>query len=390
MDEEPKQPAPASPAPPSANQNLIVGIVLGAVVLLLLLLVISQQFNSNVSSKKDDRLEQIKKEFDEAIQAHATAKAGSGLANTQNAEALSVKIKQDVDALTGLLTTQQGNISRLQGYEATVQSLSRQNTDLQNRLTQANAAAQRVPSLEAQLAALSADVAAADNRLANAVDQTKAEALEQQLSTARDEIMRLEAALTKARNDALNMVDRNELAVLKAQSAPLEEMNLALRRELQKIRAEADRDQLFVSSDQLSPRATKLFSELVRLEGSTGTALRQAYERIGKNLNARPVETMTFKSNSSAIAIEREDHLKKITENALANSFFLVVGYASKTGDLQNNRELSAKRATRAASVVKYLKSAGQDVQAVYLGETSRFGATDGPNQCCEVWEINP
>lgn len=31
-------------------------------------------------------------------------------------------------------------------------------------------------------------------------------------------------------------------------------------------------------------------------------------------------------------------------------------------GDLQSNRELSAKRVTRVTSVVKYLKQGGQDV----------------------------
>ena len=316
----------------------------------------------------------MQKEIEEARQANALAKAGSGLANTQNADALSIKIKQDVDALTGLLASQQANLTRLQNSEATVQNLSRQNTDLQNRLAQANVAAQRVPGLEAQIAPLRADLTSTNG----------------QLATTRNEVARLEAELQKARSDALNMVDPNQLAVLQSRILPLEQLNLELRRELQKLRAEADRDKLFVSSDQLSPRAAKLFAELVRLEGNTGAGLRQSYERIGQDLNARPVETVNFKVNSSAIAIEHEDHIKKITTQALGNSFFLVVGYASKTGDLQSNKELSAKRATRVASVVKYLKSAGQDVQAVFLGETSRFGPTDGPNQCCEIWEIRP
>lgn len=376
MAEEPNHPAPAPSATPASNQNLIMGVVLGAAALLLLLLVISQKLGSNHSTAKDDKHEQMQKEIEEARQAVAIAKAETGLTSTQNAEALSVKIKQDIDALTGLLAIQQENLARFQGSEATVQNLSRQNTELQNRLAQVNIAAQRVPDLETKITTMRAELTAANERLADASDQSTVDTLRQQLN--------------QARTDALNMVDRNQLAIINARAAELEQINLELRAELQKLRAEADRNELFVSSDQLSPPAAKLFAELVRLEANLGASLSQSYERIGQNLNARPVKTMTFEANSSAVAIEHEDHIKKMTSQALGNSFFLVVGYASKTGDFQNNKELSGKRATRVASVVNHLKSAGQDVQAVFLGETSRFGPTDGANQCCEIWEIHP
>ena len=72
------------------------------------------------------------------------------------------------------------------------------------------------------------------------------------------------------------------------------------------------------------------------------------------------------------------------------NTFFLVVGYASPSGDSKTNEKLSSSRATRVASMVNYLKKSGQAVQAVYLGEGNRFGPTDGPNQVCEVWAIRP
>ena len=75
---------------------------------------------------------------------------------------------------------------------------------------------------------------------------------------------------------------------------------------------------------------------------------------------------------------------------APGNSFFLVVGYASTSGDSQTNEELFSKRATRVASMVNYLKKEGQGVQAVYLGEGTRFGPEDAPNQVCEVWQIRP
>mgnify|MGYP000454005780 CR=1 FL=1 len=57
------------------------------------------------------------------------------------------------------------------------------------------------------------------------------------------------------------------------------------------------------------------------------------------------------------------------------DSFILVVGYASKSGDLASNRTLSADRATRLASVTNTHKKKDQGVQAVFLAETDRFDA---------------
>ena len=145
-----------------------------------------------------------------------------------------------------------------------------------------------------------------------------------------------------------------------------------------------------MTRENLAPAAQKLFGELVRLEGNNPTALKRAYERIGQSLNARVVEEATFKTGSAALAMEHEDHIQASSRQAPGNAFFLVVGYDSKSGGSKSNRELSAKRATTVASVVNVLKQAGQGVQAVYLGETNRFGANDAPNQVCEIWEIRP
>ena len=69
--------------------------------------------------------------------------------------------------------------------------------------------------------------------------------------------------------------------------------------------------------------------------------------------------------------------------------YFLVVGYASKTGDAASNQKLSARRATAVASIVNQLKKSGQEVRAVYLGQTDRFSrSVNAENQLCEVWRI--
>ena len=50
---------------PASNQNLIVGIVMGAVVLLLLLLLITQHFNKNGKTNENPDIAELKKELNE-------------------------------------------------------------------------------------------------------------------------------------------------------------------------------------------------------------------------------------------------------------------------------------------------------------------------------------
>ncbi|MEJ6634840.1 MAG: OmpA family protein [Akkermansiaceae bacterium] len=385
------QQAPASQATPASNQNLIIGIVMGAAVLLLLLLVITQQFGgSGGESQADLDLAKKKEAVEEMRKQNDALRISNGMSSGQSADALALKIKQDVDALNGLLLSQQGTLARLNDTEATIRTLNFQNADLQKRLVQAESAAARVPSLDIEIARLRADAAMNAERLAKSVDPATVEALRQQLANSRNEVNRLAGELAKLQSETAGTVDRDQLAALRAQILPLEKINRELRAELQRLRAEADRAKLFVTRENLAPAAQKLFGELVRLEGNNPTALKRAYERIGQSLNARVVEEATFKTGSAALAMEHEDHIQASSRQAPGNAFFLVVGYASKSGGSKSNRELSAKRATTVASVVNVLKQAGQGVQAVYLGETNRFGANDAPNQVCEIWEIRP
>ncbi len=118
--------------------------------------------------------------------------------------------------------------------------------------------------------------------------------------------------------------------------------------------------------------------------------MENAYARIETEFNAKVVESARFATNSADLKKEHESHIKEVTLEANPNSFFLVVGYASTIGDVKNNRDLSERRSKRVASTVNYLKKSKQEVQAVFLGETNRFGPEDLPNQVCEIWEIRP
>ena len=65
MEDEHQDHPPETSATPVSNQNLIIGIVMGAVVLLLLLLVISQQFG-DIGDSGNSELADMRRKLEEA------------------------------------------------------------------------------------------------------------------------------------------------------------------------------------------------------------------------------------------------------------------------------------------------------------------------------------
>lgn len=163
------------------------------------------------------------------------------------------------------------------------------------------------------------------------------------------------------------------------------------RYEVQRLRAELDHPTLFIKSDKdLPAEAARLYAKLTTLEDADQKQLASAYEDIRKTMNAQIIHRQTFSKGSSRITFDREKIIQDILNKRQdRKSLFLVIGYASVSGKPDSNRELSAKRATTVASIVKMLKADDQQVKAFYLGETKRFSAeTEIENQICEIWEI--
>ena len=382
--EDQQDPTPASTSPPAAsptsNQNLILGIVMGAVVLLLLLLVITQQFGGQDESK-DPKVTEMQKESAELKAKIALMASTSG--NNQTTTLLVEGIKRDVGTLGAIVEQNQQNVLALKDSQATIQSLSRQLADLQRRDELNGDAAARVTGLEAQIKALTA-------QLDGAVDQTTMTALRDQLTASKDLSQQLQEELTALKTKSGRMIDGNQLAAVRTELDECLAENTLLKLELQRLRTKLDGARLFVTRENLSPKAQKFFRELERLEGIDQNGLEQAYERIKKEFNAHVVETAAFAIGSADLKQEHEAQIKGVTVESNPKSFFLVVGYASITGDIKSNRDLSERRSKRVASTVNYLKQNSQEVQAVYLGETDRFGEEAQRNQICEVWEIRP
>ena len=379
MATETKDQIPPTQATPASNQNLILGIIMGAVVLLLLLLVISQQFNK----KENSELTQLKKEIS-AREARSEALRYPGINSViHNPDALISQIKSDTDALGRLINASASDAAMLRTAQDNAAAMSRRNSDLENQLRQYQAAAARLPGLESELNT-------ARQNLADSIDKTTADSLREQLSLARLERDQLQNELNSLRDNQGSMIDRNTHALTLSELQELKNANTTLRAENQRLLASSAGDKLFVTKDDLSPRAVALYRELKQIEADDHRSRTQSYDRISSQFKARVGSAITFATGKADIAREHETRLKDMALAAAENSFFLVVGYASPSGDSLSNQELSSQRATRVASMVNYLKKKGQAVQAVYLGEGNRFGAQDGPNQVCEVWEIRP
>ncbi len=372
-----------APAPqavtPASNQNLILGIVMGAVVLLLLLLVISQQFGKNDSTSEDQELIEQKRRLDELKERNDRLSAAGGLSMGVAPNELANKIKADTDQLLSLVAAGQANLDRLRDLDQTVGSLNRTNQAMQAEIDRARGAAARIAQLEAEL-----------KRKEGSISRIEADSLRNQITRLQADRDALNAQIQQMLASQGDQIDRNVYIAVKNERDDLLAENQRQRAEIQRLRELIDGARLFVKKDNLSPRAKALFRELERINEEDHRALQQTYRRIETQFNANVKEAITFPTGQSTVAREHEAHLKDVTVAAPANSFFLVVGYASKSGDSVSNQALSSKRATRVATMVNYLKKQGQEVQAVYLGETKRFGPTDGPNQLCEVWEIRP
>jgi len=159
-------------------------------------------------------------------------------------------------------------------------------------------------------------------------------------------------------------------------------------KELEEASVKAD---LFADSEkELLPAAVELFRRLRKMEGVKDSELTTEYSRLGVDLGANVLHTLSFATGSSALSPEDLAQLDRIVSAEVPDGdLTLIIGYASETGNPEANQTLSSDRATTAAEYFASKKRPGQPVQAVYLGQTDRFSSrVPERNQICEVWRI--
>lgn len=405
-------PTTSSPAPVSQGNQGIMGLLALVIVLLigfLIVLVLKNNSGPNIGQDLSSIREQ-----NQSLQAELEAeRKARGLPAFDSAGVTNIAERMSKDAgllvatveelETALAKKEESASGAAQSLIASQQlnsNLSIQVRNLENQLAQLKINAQDAPQLRSQLTQLAADLEMERGKLLELsrrpTSQTLADvkkAFQDELAknlTLQDQINKLTSQLEQSKSQ-VSKVNPATLELLKTELEQLRPENKDLKRELQRLRAELDSSRLYVqSSDNLSPKAAALYAGLQQLEGLTRDELEAAYERIGQTLNAQIVHQIKFAEGESHVTPVDVDKITARLTSAEPNSFFLVVGYASKSGDADSNKTLSAQRATRSASVVNTLKVENQDVKAVYLGQTNRFSNDQlSENQICEIWKLN-
>jgi len=157
------------------------------------------------------------------------------------------------------------------------------------------------------------------------------------------------------------------------------------------LEGELGKARLFARSEnELLPAAVKLFQTLRKLENQSKADIKKAYAQVEADLNANVIQTLTFPTGSAKMTLADEEPVKHLVDNVPDGDMLLVIGYASETGNVDGNRTLSSDRATAVAEALTSVKHPGQQVQAVYMGQTDRFSSrTPESNQLCEIWQIH-
>ena len=216
----------------------------------------------------------------------------------------------------------------------------------------------------------------------------------------------------KAENDALKVQRdslnaevsrlRGELAATSA-SMPadqvaqwerrLEEANRArefLESRVEQLDKELAKARLFASSEnELLPAAVELVRSLRKLENKPEAEIDAEYARLGVDLGASSLHMLSFATGSAEMSATDQERIRTLVAEVPDGDLVLCIGYASETGNVDGNRELSSARATAAAELYTQVKRPGQLVQAVYLGQTDRFSVkVPERTQLVEIWRI--
>lgn len=214
------------------------------------------------------------------------------------------------------------------------------------------------------------------------------------------DILRRDLSDLKAQRDALAA----ELATARQNAgAPADEFSDLKRRfdetlrakeffeaRVKELQGDLTMAKLFATSEkELLPAAVELVRSLRELENKPDSEISSAYSNLGAKLGADVKETLTFDTGTHALTPEHEDAIRKFVFDVPDGDLILAIGYASETGNVDDNRTLSSDRATAAAQLISSIKRPGQITQAVYLGQTDRFSSKiPERNQLVEIWRV--
>ena len=210
---------------------------------------------------------------------------------------------------------------------------------------------------------------------------------------------KLNHASKKMQEANANNVANSDLAEMNTKISDLSELNKQQKAQLNlkngqiaelsahvnKLRAAKN---VFVeSANDLPQAAQRLFADLKTLEGKSQDEVDAVYAQYVSKHGALAKKRIKFSSGSSSLSDNDRKEIAQLTSGAGNNAYFFIVGYADQSGDAAGNKKLSSARSTSVAKELGVSAKGFQSAQAVYLGQTDRFGAPS-ENRVVEIWEI--
>lgn len=215
------------------------------------------------------------------------------------------------------------------------------------------------------------------------LEATRNSTLQAQLDAANNRIALLDGELIRLRDEPARL--QQELLACQSERSQLMDRIIQLE-------AQLNQASLFATTEnEIMKEAVELFQALRKLEGKPDSEIMSAYSSFGNNLGAVVLKKCNFATGSSEIAPELNSGIMSTVGEVPDGAMIFVVGYASRTGNVDSNRALSSDRATAVAQLLDSAKQPNQRVQAVYLGQTNRFSSrVPERNQIVEIWQIIP
>lgn len=366
----------------SSNQTVQTVLIVIVVALLAALITTVLLKKSNSSSPLSLTEVNINGETDKEV-ADRIARDAASLVNS-----LSVKDKALANAVNerdAALSQREGMTNQLFDYKQKIQELEAKAGEHGNLLNKVNELHLTNERLIKQNSAYLTELRDLRDNDQSAILKQQNARLEAEVATLSAEI---EILNTKLNNQQLANADAN---AIEDELLAYQKENANLKKRLATLKQKLNRSRLFVKEiKSLNPRASSLYNALAKMKGLSGEALENAYIQTQESLSVRKIRHVKFEEGSSYVSDLESNLINHDMETANEKSFLLVVGYASTTGSADANYELSAQRATATATSVYDSKRTGQDVKAVFLGQTDRFGVAPAENQVCEIWEVLP
>lgn len=291
---------------------------------------------------------------------------------------------------------------RYSDTNSATRNLHQTNLDLQKRIAMLRAQANASAALEKSLIELKANNNALNREIneANArlnrpgTDSIETEADELTASDKSQELNAMIKDLSKqnATLEAnLNIKEAN-IQDIEQLTANLRENERANNKQIEMLTATINqlkaKNNVFVkSADDLPDSARALYTDIISLEGKSADDISSAYEAISEEHNAVAKSRIQFPSGKSELSEDDIAKIQQLTTAAGENSYFLVVGFADQSGSEASNEKLSSDRSTAVAKQITVSAKGLQAAQAVYLGQTSRFGEPED-NRVVEIWQI--